>query len=92
MRSLALAAGLSVVAGLLPAGFTTYFLSEVTIALNSARRSLQNRPLAPVQCPTGWEEIPDAKGRIVVSVIDPTIGGITVGALPRLLQYMKCRT
>jgi hypothetical protein len=30
-------------------------------------------------CPTGWSEIVEAKGRVVVSVVDALQGGLTVG-------------
>jgi hypothetical protein len=29
-------------------------------------------------CPEGWVEIPEAQGRLVVSVVDPTVAGLTV--------------
>ena len=31
-------------------------------------------------CPAGWSEIPSARGRVVVSVIDASVAGLTVGA------------
>ena len=31
-------------------------------------------------CPAGWAEIPSARGRVVVSVADASIAGLTVGA------------
>lgn len=32
------------------------------------------------ECPSGWTLAPDAAGRLVVAVDDPTLAGVTVGA------------
>lgn len=81
MRSVLLVAAAASAYAALPAGFSTYFVNNVSPFRNSARlvRHTAHITIAPMQCPSGWEEIPEAKGRVVVSVIDPTIAGITVG-------------